>query len=478
MRRISPAPFALLLLALPAFAVAQSTAGIQPVLSARARVESWDWFDAGPEGRYDYLGVTVRAGLTQQRARFAWRAEVAIPMLFGLPDDATLPGSAGQLGVGASYFAASGRERNVVNVLPRQLWIRVGRPAEGPALTVGRLDFSDGAERVPGDRTLATLRAQRIAQRLVGTFGFTHVQRSFDGAQFVFNGRGQQFTAAALRPTPGAFAANGSSALDVDLGYAAWSRDVSMGQTKGDIRLFGLYSADHRDVVLTDSRPLAARQADRGHASVMTWGGHWLQVTPMSVGPVDLLAWGVVQRGTWGALAQRSAALALEAGLQPAGVRGKPWIRVGAFHGTGDRNASDARHETFYQVIPTPRGYARFPFYNLMNRDEVFAHLLLRPHARWTVQFNVHDLRLSQAADLWYLGGGAFESSSFGFAGRPSGGSRALARVADAAVTYLPTRRWALELYAAAASGGRVIESIYPAGGSGRLLFAESRFTW
>jgi hypothetical protein len=31
--------------------------------------------------------------------------------------------------------------------------------------------------------------------------------------------------------------------------------------------------------------------------------------------------------------------------------------------GSGDRNPNDNRHETFLQVPPTPRNYARYPFF-------------------------------------------------------------------------------------------------------------------
>ena len=46
--------------------------------------------------------------------------------------------------------------------------------------------------------------------------------------------------------------------------------------------------------------------------------------------PADMLAWGVLQGGSWGALSHRAGAFALEAGWQPRGLETlKPWFRGG-----------------------------------------------------------------------------------------------------------------------------------------------------
>ena len=73
-----------------------------------------------------------------------------------------------------------------------------------------------------------------------------------------------------------------------------------------------------------------------------------------------------MQNGYWDSLAQRSGAFAAEAGWQPPGLeRIKPWLRVGYDYGSGDKGPNDATHGTFFQVLPSPRVYARFPFFNM-----------------------------------------------------------------------------------------------------------------
>ncbi|HEX4934344.1 MAG TPA: hypothetical protein VFV33_14235, partial [Gemmatimonadaceae bacterium] len=84
--------------------------------SLRVRGESWDWFDTTDAGRYEFLGVQARLGAAQQRPRLGWRVELEAPLLAGLPDDAVLPAPRGQLGLGASYYAANDNRRSVASV--------------------------------------------------------------------------------------------------------------------------------------------------------------------------------------------------------------------------------------------------------------------------------------------------------------------------------------------------------------------------
>jgi hypothetical protein len=151
----------------------------------------------------------------------------------------------------------------------------------------------------------------------------------------------------------------------------------------------------------------------------------------------------------------------------------KPWLRWGYFYSTGDGNPADGTHQTFFQPLPTPRVYARFPFYNLMNNQDGFAELILRPHPKWTFRADAHTLRLADRHDLWYSGGGAFQQTSFGYAGRPSGGSRSLSNVYDLGVDYQLNAHLTLTGCFAAATGRTVIERIYPDGAGSQFGYAE-----
>ena len=67
----------------------------------------------------------------------------------------------------------------------------------------------------------------------------------------------------------------------------------------------------------------------------------------------------------------------------------------GELYGSGDGNPKDSRHGTFFQVLTTPRQYARFPFYNMMNNEDAYATLNLRPVSKLGLRSEVHAMRLA-----------------------------------------------------------------------------------
>jgi hypothetical protein len=227
-------------------------------------------------------------------------------------------------------------------------------------------------------------------------------------------------------------------------------------------------------VLKTDNRSLAARRADVANIKLWTFGGHTLHAVETAAGAIDLMAWGAAQTGQWGTQDHRAYSYDVEAGIQPKFLtRLKPWIRGGYHQGSGDATANDGLHETFFQVLPTPRPFARFPFYNMMNNTEAFGMLILRPHTRITLSGEFHALRLTEPNDLWYQGGGAFQPWSFGYAGRAAGGSRSLANLYDMSVEYRLNPRLTLVGYYGFAQGLAVTNAIYPNGKDGGFGYAE-----
>ena len=173
----------------------------------------------------------------------------------------------------------------------------------------------------------------------------------------------------------------GIDELDVDTYYGAYTRSVKTSESAGELRVFALGYIDHRTTVLkTDNRPAAVRAADLDKIEIATWGADYVHVfnTP-SAGNFDFLVWGVVQTGSWGNLSQHAGAFVGEAGWQPPVKVLKPWLSAGYSYGSGDGNPNDKRHGTFFQVLPTPRQYARFPFYNMMNNEDLYGTLNLQP---------------------------------------------------------------------------------------------------
>jgi hypothetical protein len=442
----------------------------------RARSEIWNWFDttaADPD--YGFGALLLRLSLAQQTKRFDWQVEAALPLLINLPEHSIAPAPQGQLGLGASYFAASGKKDGSINL--KQAFVRFkGLVGDQPSsLRVGRVEFIDGAETTPADATLATLKRDHIAHRLIGPFTFSHVGRSFDAVHYARNTKTTNLTVIAARPTEGVFQLNSNKELDVDFYYGAFTKLFAGKRTTSDARLFGLHYHDGRRALKTDNRPEANRQADGENIRLTTIGGHYLGAIPVGGGIVDLLVWGVGQFGSWGQLDHRAGALALEGGYQFP-VKLKPWLRAGYFRSTGDGDPVDNKHGTFFQVLPTPRIYARFPFYNLMNNEDTFLQLRLKPHQKLALRGDLRYLRLSNKNDLWYLGGGAFQKNTFGYIGRPSGGKNRLGTVVDVSLDYNMTSTTTFSFYAGGVAGGRVQGFVYPESGtesSARFLYFE-----
>lgn len=451
--------------------------GARMTTSMRSRGESWHWFDGGDAGDYVFGATVPRLAIFFEHPRLAWRVEGVMPSFLGLPSDAVAAAPLGQLGLGGNYAAANSNRTSLTSAVLRQAWVE-WRP-RGAALRGGRFEFSDGAERAARTPAMTTLKATRVSQRLIGPFGFSHVGRSTDGVTARVSRGGLGALAMVARPTSGVFnAREAGRTLDIDLAYGALTSGSTIGTSgEWDLRLFGATYRDRRGLVATDSRSSSARQLDSREVEVTTGGAHSVVVTQVGSALADALVWGAIQRGRWGTLPHHASALAVEGGVQWPKGRWAPWLRAGGYRASGDRRPGDARHETFFQLLPTPRIYARFPFYNGMNTEELFAHLTLRPSKRVVGRVGVNALRLTESGDLWYAGGGAFDDRSFGYAGRPSNGERSLGRVADGSIEWKPRRWLAVEGYLATNWGNAVAARTYAGSGRGRFGMLEVTVT-
>lgn len=463
----------------PAASAGHKLGSINVFGSWRVRGEGWDWFQpSSGENSYGFAHSLLRVGIRQSRERFEWLLEGAQDAILGLPASAIAPGQQGQLGLGGTYFAANGNQASNASGFLKQAYIAFKLPAGGK-LRLGRFTFLDGAEVTPSDKTLAVLANTRINQRLVGDFGFSAVQRSFDGIQLAFDSkRGGNLTLFGARPTQGVFQVSGMRDLSVDIFYGAYTAPFSYKNGAGELRLFGLGYIDERGSVLkTDNRSLAARAADKAHVRLVTYGADYLHVSrTRSWGQFDFLVWGAIQSGSWGSLTQRAGAFVGETGWQPRIAILKPWFSAGYSYGSGDSNPADTRHATFFQVLPTPRVFARFPFYNMENNEDFYGTAVFRLPRSFVVRSEVHALRLASSQDLWYAGGGPYQPATFGYTGRASGGARSLANVADVSLDVPLPWGFSVTAYYAHAWGKSVIASIYPAGTTAQFGYLETNF--
>jgi hypothetical protein len=452
----------------------------------RSRAYDWDWFEpASGNNQYAYSGNLLRVNFKEQRKGWEWDAELAAPFLLGLPDNATAAAPQGALGLGSNYYSANGNSQYSGMIFPKQLYARFKGlgASEAGALQVGRFEFNDGSELTPKNPTLATLKRDRVSQRLIGAFGWSDVGRSFDGARFSFSKPTNDFTFVAAVPTRGVFQTDGWGWNRAAFGYGAFTHEWGRGNHAADTRFFILDYDDWRHIVKTDNRSAAARAGDKDNIRIETFGAHSLHAVTTSAGTIDALAWGAVQTGRWGTQTQLAYALDFEGGIQPKVLSRlkplaqlKPWLRGGFTIGSGDSNPGDGRHGTFFQILPTPRPYARLPFFNMMNIEDRFGALVLRPHAKITLSSEFHALRLSNANDLWYSGGGVFQPWTFGYTGRATSGRRSLGNLYDTSIEYRATRLATFTGYFGHAQGLAAMEQIYPKGTQGNFGYLEAAF--
>jgi hypothetical protein len=445
----------------------------------RTRVDAWQWFAAPPQSNtYGYVESLLRLGVAQRIKQWDWQLEMSQPSVLGAPSDAVSPIPAqGQMGLGGTYYASNGNNSYPAAAFLKQGFLRYHFGEGDRNLRVGRFEFFDGQETQPKDTTLAWLQANRISQRLVGNFGFSTAQRSFDGIDGHFGKGTWDLTAMAARADQGVFNMNGNPELNVDLQYLAFSK--SAWRQHFLWRAFAIGYHDGRTgIAKTDNRPLAVRKSDNRNIRTGTYGGDFLATVPAGLGQFDLLGWGVLQNGQWGALEQRSRAGTIEGGYQLLQVASTPWLRGGYFYGSGDSNPSDNRHETFFQILPTPWIYAHFPFYNLMNNKDGFVQIIDRPAKRLEVRGDLHWLQLSSNRDLWYSGGGAFDNKVFGYQGRPSNGHSSLATEFEFTSSWQASKNITMNFYYGYADGKGTVASIYPRGHNAQFGYCELVYRW
>jgi len=446
--------------------------------SVRIRGSAWDWFKPiTGENEYQYSGNLVRVNFAQKLKTWDWDAEFFIPVFFGLPTGASRPAPQGALGLGANFYSSNHNNENTAMIFPKQLFVRFNGLGGDAAhsLQIGRFIVNDGTETVPENATLATLKPSRLGGRLLGEFAFAESGRAFDGVRYSYTKSRSNFTFIGAVPDRGVFQVDGWGWNRAAVQYAAYTHGWGSGKHVADTRAFFLEYEDFRDGVLkTDNRPAAVRLADTEHIRVDTYGGHSLHAVATGAGTVDFLGWGAVQTGKWGTQPHRAWGFDVEGGFQPKILpKLKPWVRAGFREGSGDSNPNDNTHNTFFEVLTGPRPWARVPFFDGTNIQDLNAHLILRPHPKVTTTSEFHSLRLANARDFWYSGGGIYQPWSFGYTGRNTLGRRSLANFYDTNFEFRANRKMTLTGYFGYMQGLGSIELIYPSDKNGSYGYGE-----
>lgn len=442
----------------------------------RGRWEGTDFFKPelnptkgviGNQNAYSFGALRARLGVAMNTPYIDGMVQGQYTGLYALPNAAFGGPSVGPLFLGGAYYKDSGSTN------PGQVFIKQGylklklQPmfnVPNSYLQGGRFEISEGLEYKTGDAKFDGLKTTRVSQRLLGPFDFTHITRSFDGFSLSYDDPAMNVTLHASHPTQGGFNINAQDEIShIDLAYGAVTGKRGALLPDTEARLFYLYYGDDRSVQPVDNRPLASRpKLSQDPLAISTFGLHTLGMQPAGPGVIDYMFWAVYQFGSWGNLGQSAWAFTPEIGYQLTEVMFKPWIRAGYFLGSGDNNPNDGRHGTFFQVMPTVRLQAKFPFYNLMNLQDVFLQFSAAPTETTRLGVDFHHLSLTQSQDLFYGGSGATSrAGSFGYFGRASGGHSDIGEVVDLGFTHTPFKNFSWSFYYAHAFGSDVTANVY-----------------
>lgn len=449
----------------PTPGAAASTAkpsGFTLTLRDWTRVESWRYFEPHPGGGDpEYTFVANRLQLELKRAWPAVDLQVAAQHVgfVGLPSGASGPGP---LGIGALYFDQGGRSTH-----PQQLWLRYAnvrfkQVLPGLDLQVGRMGYTSGAEAASGDAKIEAVKRSRLDARIVGEFEWSVWQRGFDGARADWTRGPVTVTGIALRPTQGGFAkVAGPTIDDIDVYGGTVTVKPTSVLKHTQVQGFVLRYDDDRLVTQRpDNMGLTAPRADVGITST---GGTLVGAYPVGPGMLDVLAWGVLQRGDWYGQDHRGGTLALEAGYHWAKAPWAPWVRAGLLRATGDDDPTDNEHGTYFPVLPTVRRFSQTTVFSTMNVHDTFVQVMARPSTRVGLRLDVHDLRLAEARDLWYIGSGATleRGAAFGYSGRRSNGSTRLGTSTEGSVDVTVSPVWSFNAFVGHVQGGGVVTGTF-----------------
>src|SRR5258708_24073339 len=143
------------------------------------------------------------------------------------------------------------------------VWVKGWFGREGKRGRIGRFEFQDGREVTAKNPAMGVIKRDRVHQRLIGPFVFTHVMRSFDGFHYVYNKPKINYTLIGAFPTRGVFQVDGWGWMKTGFAYASATGQVQRGKANtGEWRLFRIYYHDWAQVLKTDNRPVSVPTAE------------------------------------------------------------------------------------------------------------------------------------------------------------------------------------------------------------------------
>jgi hypothetical protein len=323
-------------------------------------------------------------------------------------------------GIAANYRdnSTNGRRSSVDGIALSQLFAE-WTPADDSFVRVGREFVRAGTYVGYDESAWKFLKRSRVAQRLLGTVGWTNGERSYDGVNAFGRRNGHALHAFVLEPTTGVFQIEKAYQRNRDILVGGFDYTLERGTLREDTELGAFF------IAYNDDRNPNKVAGLFGEIEVYTLGARALGIYEIGPGQLDVLLWGAFQFGDYadespnGEVSnrdQRAGAALAEVGYQLPGIWGKPWLRLGVNYASGDDDRSDATRTTFFNILPTNHlyyGYLdQFAFQNLI---DLLGQIRWRPHPKLSLDLTWHRFWLAEDADFRWVGTGAFSRTSLGY---------------------------------------------------------------
>ena len=444
----------------PASAGASGTTSF--LVENMTRVELWRYFEPPPDAAthpdYIFYGNRSTLGATYRGSRWSMFGALQYVRAENLPAGAIGPGL---LGTGAAYFFQANGTFSYQFYL-RRLSLRWRAAGPGTWVEAGRFSRAADVETSTGDATIDRLVRDELNGRLLGDMEWSFYQRAWDGVRGGVTRGGVAATVTAALPTQGTFEESANLPMDRVL-VAAAEVTIAPGTLVPRTRIEAFA------IGYDDTRPVAARPDNSGRTpsradiGVWTFGTSAAGAYPSRWGVSDAVVWVAAQTGAWYELSQRAVAGTAAVGHRFTHVPGRPWLRLGTAYASGDDDAADGQHGTFFPLLPSGDRVSRLNAYALMNVVDRWAAGEIQPHPTLDLSAGVRRVGLASTADRWYQGSGATlrHGNYFGFQGRNGRGGATIGTVVEGSATWRARRWWTLRAYAGRIAGGDVVTRIF-----------------
>lgn len=293
---------------------------------------------------------------------------------------------------GTTMRKGDGPESDSIDL--HQAYVTIGNHKEFPvSAKIGRQELSYGEER------------------LVGAFGWNNIGRVFDAAKMRWQNEyfgADFFVSQVVIPEDEKF--NESNDYDFFWGTYAAIANVP----KSVLEVYFLARNSSRQAISAVQSP----QFPQPSARDIYTAGFRLKSKAGEIGNWDYSLESAIQFGDFqdrrlgGDAAPRldhqANMVVAQLGYTFNDVPGTPRFGIEYAHGSGDRNPTDDKHETFENLFPTNhKFYGYMDFVSLQNIHDLRAIFQLKPHRRMSVAVEVHGFWLADTHDNFYNVAGA-----------------------------------------------------------------------